>query len=220
MLAGDLQTVLVWDNMQRPLQIKFLPNGQVRGAQRLTLQPEPHATIHNKDTVTTLSNTDAQHPNRAGADRAQGRADPAVPLHQHQPLGECSTHVRHMRALRQLHTHRLQAMSACAWACVAPCDPVAMRQLLELWCRERPLTLPHVPHAHATHSVHDTTRDLCTSQDFTVVLDINTIVNESNDRGLLSLVAHPQFPTQPYYYMIVRTTDTNTQTHRQTRTHI
>jgi hypothetical protein len=29
MLQTDLKTVLIWDNMQRPLQIKFLPSGQV-----------------------------------------------------------------------------------------------------------------------------------------------------------------------------------------------
>jgi hypothetical protein len=29
MLQTDLKTVLIWDNMQRPLQIRFLPSGQV-----------------------------------------------------------------------------------------------------------------------------------------------------------------------------------------------
>jgi hypothetical protein len=29
MLATDLKSLLVWDNMAGPLQIKFLPNGQV-----------------------------------------------------------------------------------------------------------------------------------------------------------------------------------------------
>jgi hypothetical protein len=35
------------------------------------------------------------------------------------------------------------------------------------------------------------------------VLDISTIVNENNDRGILSLTPHPNFPTQPYFYAVV-----------------
>jgi hypothetical protein len=40
-------------------------------------------------------------------------------------------------------------------------------------------------------------------QDFQQVLDITSIVNENNDRGLFSLTPHPNFPTQPYFYMVV-----------------
>jgi hypothetical protein len=48
------------------------------------------------------------------------------------------------------------------------------------------------------------TTEIMHLQRFTQVLDISDTINESNDRGLISLVAHPSFPTQPYYYMVVR----------------
>jgi hypothetical protein len=67
-----------------------------------------------------------------------------------------------------------------------------VRQLLSRWL----ITSNHLPSTGDSYNVYY-------PQDFQQVLDISSIVNENNDRGILSLTPHPNFPTQPYFYTVV-----------------